>query len=132
MSDIVIDTHALIWYLLGSAQLSDAARGAIGSVESGNSRGIVPAVVLAEFYYAIQKHHLRIDFAQSISRLNAIPQLQMLPLEIEDVVALGDPRFGVIPEMHDRLIVITAHRNGAACVTKDSRIVASKIIETIW
>jgi predicted nucleic acid-binding protein len=132
LSDIVIDTHALIWYLLGSPELGAAARAAIESVERGDIRAFVPTVVLAEFCYAIQKHHLRIDYSQTISRLRSIPQLEIVPLELEDVAALGDPQFTAIPEMHDRLIVIAAYRRKASLVTRDRAMHHTHLASVIW
>jgi PIN domain nuclease of toxin-antitoxin system len=45
MTVYVADTHTLLWYLGGSAQLSSSARAALDSAASGESQVVVPAIV---------------------------------------------------------------------------------------
>ena len=44
MGKYVVDTHALLWFLTGSSQLSDRAKSIL---EDANNQLIIPAIVLA-------------------------------------------------------------------------------------
>ena len=58
MTDLVLDTHALIWYLEKSPKLSEAAKAAIKS-SIGDGRVLyVSAVSLAEIRYLDEKGRL--------------------------------------------------------------------------
>jgi PIN domain nuclease of toxin-antitoxin system len=52
MTSYIVDTHALIWYLVDDPRLGEKAREILQS--SGN-RLIVPAIVLAEARHSVQK-----------------------------------------------------------------------------
>ncbi|MCK6580310.1 MAG: PIN domain-containing protein [Anaerolineae bacterium] len=52
----VVDTHALIWYLLGDRKLSRRALAVFHAAERGETRLIIPSIVLAEMYYANAKN----------------------------------------------------------------------------
>lgn len=46
----VVDTHALIWYLIGSKSLSDRARAIFLAAERGETRLHISAISIAEMY----------------------------------------------------------------------------------
>jgi PIN domain nuclease of toxin-antitoxin system len=61
----------------------------------------------------------------------ALPSTALLPLTIEvahTAARLPDP----IRDPADRLIVATALHQGVALVTKDERIRAAGVVQTIW
>jgi PIN domain nuclease of toxin-antitoxin system len=52
----VVDTHALIWYLVDALKLGAQAAEVFSEAERGKTRLIVSAIVVAEMYYANRKH----------------------------------------------------------------------------
>jgi PIN domain nuclease of toxin-antitoxin system len=58
MTDLVLDTHALIWYLEKSPRLSDPARGAVKSCVDAGGVLYVPVVSLVEILYLDEKGKL--------------------------------------------------------------------------
>jgi len=51
----VVDTHALWWYLRSPERLTVAASAIFRLAETGNATIVVPAIVIAEFYYLSTK-----------------------------------------------------------------------------
>ena len=51
----VADTHALWWYFQSPERLSIAASAVFQLAETGNATVVVPAIVVAEFYYLSAK-----------------------------------------------------------------------------
>jgi PIN domain nuclease of toxin-antitoxin system len=132
MSSCVIDTHALFWHLSNHQALSRAAQAAILAAESGTGAIFVPAIVLAELYYLNRKLPNPLNFKAKFLELQTSSHFQLMPLESEDTLQLDAPQFGAVSEMHDRLIVIAAHRLGLPLITKDANIVAAKAVPIIW
>ncbi len=132
MPGILIDTHALYWYLLGDPQLSANARAAIQQAETGATRAYIPVIVLAELFYVNKKYQLRLDFSRVVALLHSAPGFEIVSFGIEDVLSLAAPQFQSIPEMHDRLIAITASRLGAILITKNRQIQGAGAITTLW
>ena len=126
----VIDTHALIWYLLGDKKLSNKARAVFEAGERGDARLVLPAVVLAELYFANVKNKWFPDFKTVYTTLAAHNAYTLLPFESRHVLEFdADAK---VPEMHDRIIVGVARRLRAPLVTSDPLIVAADIVPTVW
>lgn len=51
----VVDTHALIWYLLNDKKLSTRAKALFEAAEQHQTMLIISAIVMAELYYANAK-----------------------------------------------------------------------------
>ena len=126
----VLDTHVLYWYLRQPHRLSVAADAIFRLAEAGGARLIVPAIIIAEFYYlSVKVGHpvapsavldtLKGVEAIEVSDLGEI-QLRMLDLATD------------VPEMHDRLIAAEALSRNAAVVTRDQSLANSAQITTVW
>jgi PIN domain nuclease of toxin-antitoxin system len=55
---LVLDTHAVVWYLSGSKQLSPTARTVIASAERNAENIFVSAISLVEVIYLVEKGRL--------------------------------------------------------------------------
>jgi PIN domain nuclease of toxin-antitoxin system len=55
MSAVVADTHALIWFTSQSSLLSAAARAAMEAAENNQQPIYVPAIVVVELRYLVEK-----------------------------------------------------------------------------
>lgn len=131
---VVADTHALIWYLRDEEALSEAAGAALD--EAAETDGIiVSAAVLIDLWYVTKT--TRFFGAADLARVEAElsePNASLLFAPIDrgvfdawrtiDREALADP--------WDRLIVATALAYEAPVATRDRRIRASSLVETIW
>jgi PIN domain nuclease of toxin-antitoxin system len=130
---IVLDTHALVWWLTQAPGLSPAAKRAIGR-NAGNGEIVVSAISILEIATAVRRGRLQfsVPLDQWLADTRSLPELRVEPASAE-IAALA----GSMPEpMHgdpaDRLIAATATLLGAALVTGDERLRAVPGLKTIW
>jgi PIN domain nuclease of toxin-antitoxin system len=125
---IVADTHALIWWITDDARLSVRARETM-------SRRAVGIAVITCWEIALLSARGRIALDTHIADwwhdVMSLPETALLPLTI-DVAAAAASLTDPIRDPADRLIVATALLQGVPLVTKDERIRASGVVETIW
>ncbi|MGB8771360.1 MAG: type II toxin-antitoxin system VapC family toxin [Candidatus Korobacteraceae bacterium] len=112
----LLDTHALRWWLDGSARLSPSARSAIGAV--ANSM-VVSAVVPWEL--AIKTNIGKFDSQVLLSQWNEILNAQgfsELPIDSSHAI-----RAGLLPRHHsdpfDRVLVAQAQATGWPIISAD-------------
>jgi PIN domain nuclease of toxin-antitoxin system len=58
MADVVVDTHAIVWYLARDPQLSAKALQALKSATAAGDVIHVPSVCLVELTYLVEKGRL--------------------------------------------------------------------------
>lgn len=129
----VLDTHALVWYVEGSARLSSAAK---AIMDDPASEMILPAMALAEAVHIVDKG--RTSILSSTDLLTDVvteQRIRVQPLTLE--IIQESLSAGVVKEMHDRLIVATALYEQSlghqvSLVTKDRNIVSSGLVSTVW
>ena len=126
----VVDTHALIWYLLGDKKLSPTALSIFKAAERGETRLLLPAIVLAELYYANVKNKWFPDYATVYQTLVTKGFFRFLPLDHKHILDF-DQDFKV-PEMHDRIIAGVARRIGVPLISSDPLITAAAIVRIVW
>lgn len=127
---ILLDTHAWLWWVDGSRQLSARARRAIAAE---SATGTISASAISCWEIAMLARKGRLELTMSVDdwivRCEALPFFTILPIETRIAVRAaqlalphGDPA--------DRLIVSTALAYGATVVTRDERLAGS--VETLW
>lgn len=130
---IVLDTHALIWWVDNPAHLSSAARKAIEQVITKKT---VYASCFSSWEIAVlverRRLHLALDVRDWLARCEALPFLEFVP--VSNAIAVESVR---LPDFShadpaDRIIVSTAMSLGARLVTKDEKIRAYRHVQTIW
>ncbi len=124
------DTHALFWYEFNSPRLSPGARQAFDSADQGEARFVLHPMVLAEFYYVLCKSGYEQHFLRYLEFLDQSPIYRLESITREDLGQL--PEWTEIPEMHDRLIAITASRLDAVLLTKDAVLQACERVRFVW
>ena len=133
MAGLVVDTHALVWYLLGSPRLSVTARSRLDAALAAGEPLYVPAVSLIELTYLVEKGRLPAAARTRVTSLIDDPEsglvLAAFDRGVVDAVARVDR--DSVPDMPDRIIAATALHLGLPLVTKDRKIRAADI-ETIW
>ena len=130
---IVLDTHALVWWVSGGKPLSARAKRAIRSAQAAGGLN-ASAISLLEIATAVRRGRLALGspldrWCEDLARL---PELRIQPVTSEiarvagsfDASAPGDPA--------DRIIVATALALGARLVTADVRLRRFPQLQTVW
>ncbi len=134
MNNLVIDTHAAIWYFEKSPELSAIARTSINKAAANGNIIILPTISIVEIVYLIEKQRLipqtLSSLLQYLQMLNSSFTTQDLTPEIARTLA-QIPR-SIVPDMPDRIISATALHLNIPLVTKDHKIQALPNIQTIW
>ena len=130
---IVLDTHALIWWLKDDPTLSKKAKTAIQRELEGGEI-IVSAISAWEVAMLVEGGRLALsmDVPTWIATLGEIDAIRIAPVDAEIAV-----QSVMLPgEFHkdpaDRMIVATARKLAAPLVTKDEKIRAYPNVQTIW
>ena len=123
------DTHSFLWYISEDAKLSKKAKEIFEKCDNAEDIMIIPSVVLIESMFLCEKKRIDLKFDDILSRLRVSSNYQIYPLDEKVVFGCKDIK---LPEPHDRIIVATAKLLNAKLVTKDKKIAASKLVETIW
>ncbi len=126
----VADTHALWWYFRSPERLSIAASAVFQLAETGNATVVVPAIVVAEFYYLSTKLGSPLEPSALLEALESVNGIELSELGRAQLERLD--RFPEVPEMHDRLIAAEADALDTAVVTWDEALAASSQIPTVW
>lgn len=130
---ILLDTHALVWWVSGSKPLSARAKREIRSAQSEGPLN-ASAISLLEIATAVRRGRLALGspldrWCEDLARL---PELRIQPVTAEiarvagsfDASAPGDPA--------DRIIAATALALGARLVTADVRLRRVPQLQTVW
>jgi PIN domain nuclease of toxin-antitoxin system len=130
---LVADTHALVWYVEASPQLSTAAMQAIQSTILRGEPIYISAVSLVEIQYLIEKGKLASDLFDRLMQMlrRGNTGLTETPFTLEMADRLRQVSRAQIPDMPDRMITATALHLGLALVTRDQRIQAAGVL-TVW
>jgi PIN domain nuclease of toxin-antitoxin system len=133
MSDVVVDTHALVWYLEDSPRLSPAARQVFDACDRGEIAIYVPTICMVELIYLQEKGRIPGELK---AELNAQLQagtsgLILMGLTPEVAEAVAEVPRTAVPDMPDRIIAATAVHLGLPLVSRD-RLIQLSGIETIW
>lgn len=130
---IVLDTHALLWWLAGAPQLSPAASRAITEAVAAD-RVVVSTISVLEIVTAVRRGrlHLTMSVAQWLADARQLPELRFEPVSAEIAELAG----GFGEDMHgdpaDRLIAATALVLGAPLATADEKLRACALVQTVW
>lgn len=130
---ILLDTHALIWWVSGLQPLSARARRAVAEALR---RGPVhaSAISILEIATAARRGRLalRVPVDVWLEELGRLPELALLPVTAQIARVAG----AMGEEMHgdpvDRLIVATARVLKLDLVTADTRLRSGKQVRCVW
>jgi len=128
---VVLDTHAAIWYLSGSQELSQAARLAIETAENDGDDVFLSAISLVEIVYLTERGRLP---SAALDRLrealkDPVRGLVVAPLDAAVADAVRKIPRDIVPDMPDRIIAATAARFSADLVTRDRRLHAAGTLQ---
>lgn len=125
---IVLDTHALVWWLGDPERLSVPARQAL----AGEDRLIVPSIVFWEVALLVRDRRVELGRAipEWVRLVCSVSRVEIAPLTPE--IAVDSVQLDMHPDPADRFIVATALAHGAALVTKDRKVRKVKGLKTVW
>jgi len=126
----VVDTHALIWYLLNDKKLSKQAKAIFQAADQNQTLLIISAIVIAELYDANVKNNWFADFAKLYNDITSKPFLRFTPVDHTHVLDFMQDT--AIPEMHDRIIAGVARRLSAPLISSDPLITVAGIVKIVW
>lgn len=128
---ILLDTHALVWAVADHRRLSKAATAAILQAQSEGGLAIA-AVSLWELAMLVARGRIQaygtVDASVRLLAEGAV--VKPITPEIAALAAQFPPDFPQDPA--DRLIGATAKAEGMALVTRDEKLRASPLLQTVW
>ena len=130
MSHILLDTHIVLQWVVGSRQLTQNQASAI---ETASRRGEpigISAISLLEIAILTDLGRIRIQgpFGEFLQSLEVEPY-RVYPLTADIAVEAGG--FRILKDPADRAIAATARVHGLRLVTSDQRIIDSNLVSTI-
>jgi PIN domain nuclease of toxin-antitoxin system len=130
---IVLDTHALVWWVTGDAALSKKARKEIEREQSG---GAIIISAISAWEIAMLVTHGRLVLAMDVSSWLAtvaeIESVRFLSVDVEIAAKSVELPGEFHKDPADRMIVATARKLAVPLVTKDDKILNYPHVKTIW
>jgi len=132
---IVLDTHALVWWVNGDPDLSTAAQNAISNEIDGEEGIILVSSISAwEIALLVQKGRLTLttNVDDWLATIKEIDGVRFVPIDNEVAVQSTRLPGEFHPDPADRMIVALARHMSAPLVTADTKIRSYKHVRTIW
>ena len=130
---ILLDTHALVWWVDNPAQLSRPASEAIEQAMKTKSV-YVSCFSSWEIALLVERGRLRLalDVRDWLARCERLPFLSFVP--VSTAIAVESVRLPDFPHADpaDRIITATALSLGALLVTKDDKLRSYPNVQTVW
>lgn len=130
MTVYMADTHSLVWAFHKPSKLGENAPRAFEEVASGEAKLLIPVIVLSELIFTIENKPIQADLDKILNAINNSPNIEFVDFDYESALKLRD--LVIIPEMHDRMIVVSAILSGATLITFDRSITESNVVDVIW
>ena len=130
---ILLDTHALLWWISNPEKLGAAARKYI-SVESKIDGLMTSAISVWEITLLVQKNRIALEGGAEkwFRDVTSLPELTVQPIDFaiaRQAATLSNYQYG---DPADRFILATAQSLAIPLVTKDKRMHSYAPVETIW
>ena len=130
---IVLDTHALVWWVTGDPMLSKKAKAAIEREMEGGEI-IVSAISAWEIALLVEREKivLSMDVSSWLATVAEIEAVRFMPIDVEIATKSVELPGDFHKDPADRMIVATARKLAVPLVTKDEKIRAYVHVKTIW
>lgn len=132
---IVLDTHALVWWVSDDDQLSSKAVKAIKKeLDDEVGEIIVSSISTWEIALLVEKKRLKLtmDVDEWIQTVSMIDKVKFIP--VDNQIAIQSVRLPgeFHPDPADRLITALARHLSAALITSDKKIRNYQYVKTVW
>ena len=130
---IVLDTHALLWWVNDDALLSKRAKSTINKHMSVGEI-IVSSITAWEIAMLVKQNRLflSMDVAGWLATVAEIEAVRFVPVDIDVSLKSVDLPGIFHKDPADRMIVATARKLAVSLVTKDEKIRNYPHVKTIW
>lgn len=130
---IVLDTHALVWWVTGDPILSKNAKTAIEREQNGGDI-VVSSISAWEIATLVDRERLvlSMDVNSWLTTVAQVDSVRFLPVDVDVAVKSVELPGTFHKDPADRIIVATARKLAARLVTKDEKIRAYSHVKTIW
>ncbi|TFW23417.1 type II toxin-antitoxin system VapC family toxin [Duganella callida] len=130
---ILLDTHALVWWVEFSPRLSNTARQAIATERQSGRIGI-SAFSCWQIALLVSRGKLSIsnEINTWLAAIEALNRICFIPVDHAIAVRSVYLPAGLHDDPADRIIVATAMMKNIPIVTVDTRIRAYPHVQTIW
>lgn len=131
---IVLDTHALIWWVNGDVRLVPTAKSAIEDTLAGNGQVLVSAISAWELAMLAQRDRIALAMAldEWLRAVESIEGVSLVPITAQ----VAAQSVNLPGEFHkdpaDRLIVALAREQNAVLVTADEKIQRYPHVRWVW
>jgi len=131
---IVLDTHALVWWVDGGERLSPAAAEAIEVEASHDGRILISVITAWEIAMLVQRDRLvlALDLDAWLSAVESIDCVEFVPLAPRVAVQAARLPGEFHKDPADRFIVSLARERGAPLITADEKIQSYPHVRWIW
>lgn len=130
---IVLDTHALVWWVAEPAKLSARARRAAKTGAAGKGLA-VSAISIFEISTLVRRGRLELGVEPDrwLAALRSLPELLIEPVSADVAWEAGALEAALPGDPADRIIAATARALHARLITADAKLRSASVIETIW
>lgn len=130
---IVLDTHALVWWVSDAGRLSVRAKRLIDRALS-DPPVIASAITIFEIATAVRRGRLELNatFDRWFADLRSLPELRFEPVTAAIAVLAGNLDERIPGDPADRIIVATTLTLGAKLVSADRRLRATPKLSVVW
>lgn len=131
---VVVDTHALVWYLNNDRSLSATATHAIARAEAAGEAVVSVASFIDLWYVSQTTGAVSPSEVDQIVRLVRKRGSGFRVAGVTAAIAIESNNIGraALPDPWDRLIVATAKVRALPLVTRDRRVTGSGLVPTVW
>lgn len=130
---IVLDTHALVWWVTGDPTLSKKAKSAIER-ELAAGEILVSSISAWEIAMLVEREKLvlSMDVGSWLAAVADIEAVRFISVDPEIAVKSVELPGEFHKDPADRMIVATARKFSVSLVTKDEKIRAYPHVRTLW
>lgn len=131
---MVLDTHALVWWVSDPKRVGAKARRAIDAAVAAGNAIAVSSISLWEVAMLVEYGRLALTMEIDVwvAHVESLPFLEFVP--VDNRIALRAVMLDEFPHRDpaDRIIVATAMGMNATLVTADSRIRSYQSVKSLW
>jgi PIN domain nuclease of toxin-antitoxin system len=131
---IVLDTHALIWWVSEPTRVPAKARRLLDAAVKAGERIAVSSISIWEVAMLVDRGRLMLTLALDvwIEQVESLPFLEFQP--VDNRIATRAVRLENFPQRDpaDRMIAATALELGATLITADAQLRAYGPVKTVW